>query len=322
MSLFDKLAAELMVRLLRTLDSPLDLRSFIAACPGAFQYFDFHRRHILQPYLDFVLEELEHEFSILIAPRIAQLRSIQHLLPYLEPAEAKAKVAQIDNLPELKPEDWQGNLCILCDLFCLVLEANDFIENFALEIRLTSSKLQMEVKSDLRANFMEFEHYRHSLFYNRPFLSKVVSCDGILSDTIHSRSIFSLMSAKYHRLVQRVDWHLRAVIACDGESPNGKATMPKSEINSNRVWQFRQRTIHEELRYVAYLCFQGYGLLIRLEKLYIKQLAHYILTTFLWTCLHGAYDESLGLSLEKLYLRARKLATTMVQLNSLRASHR
>lgn len=81
MSLFDKLPAELMVQLLRTLDSPLDLRSFLIACLGAFQYFDFHRCHILQPYLDLVLEGLEHEFSILIAPRITRLRSIQHLLP-------------------------------------------------------------------------------------------------------------------------------------------------------------------------------------------------------------------------------------------------
>lgn len=322
MSLFKKLPAELMVQLLRTLESPFDLRSFLTACPGAFQYFDFHHRHILQPYLDLVLEGVEHEFSILIAPRITRLRSIRHLLPSLEPAKAKAKVKQIDNLPELKPEEWQGNLHILCDLFCFVSEANDYIEHFILEIGLTPSRLLEEVKSDLRATFMEFEHCRHALFYDRSFLSTIICCEGVLWDPIHSKSIFSFVSAKYHRLVQRVDWHLRAVTVCNGESPDGKATMPNSEINSNRVWQFRQRIIHEELRYVAYLCFQGYGLLILLEKLDIKQLRHYILTTFLWACLHGARDESLGLSLERLYFRARKVSSIAVQLNWSRASRR
>lgn len=313
MSFFDKLPAELMVQLLRTLDSPLDLRSFLSACPGAFQYFDVHRRHVLQPHLDLVLEGLEDEYTILIAPSITKLRSIQHLLPYLDPDEVHAKVNRIKRLPLLKPAEWQGNLPILCDLFCLIFETNDYIARYLSEtsrdtITLTPSMLSEDERYTLKNTFLQFESHRHGLFHNRSSLSRLILFHNNPWNLIEMRSLFSFISAKYHRLVQRVDWHLRATMIRNGKPPTGKSLLLDSDLNSNRVCQFRQRTIHEELRYVAYLCLQGgYALLIHLEKLDIKQLRHYILTTFLWVLLHEPRDEMLGFSLESLYKSRVKL---------------
>ncbi|RSL83860.1 hypothetical protein CEP52_004512 [Fusarium oligoseptatum] len=173
MSLFNKLPAELMVHLLRTLDSPLDLRSFLSACPGAFQYFDLRRRHILQPYLGLVLKGLEDEYPIFIAPHLTRLRAIQHHIPYLDPAEAKVKVEQINNLPTPSLAEWEGNLPILCDLFCLASEANDYITRYALESSRDPTRRGLcfyrllEEDENPRTNFFKFEACRHALFYDR-----------------------------------------------------------------------------------------------------------------------------------------------------------
>ncbi|RSL54330.1 hypothetical protein CEP54_009921 [Fusarium duplospermum] len=306
MSLFDKLPVELMVQLLRILHSPLDLRSFLSACPGAYQCFNFHRRHILEPHLDMVLDGLEDEYPTFVAPHIARLRAIQHLLPYLDPAEVKVKVEQIDKLPTPKLAEWKDTLPILCDLFCLASEANDYIARYTLEssrdrtLRLQFYRL-LEEHESRRTIFFKFEACRHALFYDRQLLHRIIRQDDDFVDPHGLRSIFRFISAKYHRLVKRVDWHLRAVMLCNGESPTGKLAMSELELDSNRVWQFLQRNVSEESRFVAHLCLQGYGLLIRLEKLDIKQLRHYILTTFLWVLLHEAPDEALGFVLERFY---------------------
>lgn len=43
---------------------------------------------------------------------------------------------------------------------------------------------------------------------------------------------------------------------------------------------FTQRTLHEELRYTAYLCSHGFPLLNNLERIKIHELEHFVLTTF------------------------------------------
>ncbi|KAJ3535788.1 hypothetical protein NM208_g6984 [Fusarium decemcellulare] len=343
----DQLPAELFAQLLRSIDSPRDLRSFIGACPTAFRRYMVHKSYILQPISRQLKIRFQATGQLSNALIAARLRCIQNDLPYLEPRQAQEQVWPILESPPLESSTWEINLCVICHLFRLSREADHCIARYADEawakvqdeaeiyaileftnyfgplpepppLRRTPLLLSPSERKRLEEAFLTFDIYRHTTHYDTTILREVeidwpiqmpIAWPWFIREGFQApdwklrafQSIFSFIFNKYHFLVHRLTKRL------ERQRDSGMLLRSIDNLGPNRVWQFLQRTPHEELTFIAYLCSHGYFLLVSLEHMDSECLERFILTMFLWRCLPQAQsawslatDEALGSSLKAL----------------------
>ena len=88
----EKLPGELLVHLMCSFYSPIDLRSFISSSPIFLQWFRTYRQSVLKPVIE-LLKAAYHDDEAFVYDGIqgAQLRLQAHRFPYLDPYQVKVR---------------------------------------------------------------------------------------------------------------------------------------------------------------------------------------------------------------------------------------
>lgn len=311
------LPAELVLQIMRYL-SPLDLRLVITASPGFFRYFLTARRYVLQAFSNQIRTNMFRDEYLLSRALVA---SRLRLLPQTNPIPGplvKSKIEAILQSQPPSPAKWESSLPILCELYCQRQEADQLIKGYTTEawdkishdlrrwnimfpisypkfkysfsfpLELTASEIYR-----LEKGFLQFDIHRHSLHHGH---NKQLGTEGCYymwegswglpeeSEMDKHRdwerrafqSIFRFVFDGYRRLIHEVEDQLYG------------ATPRFSQLERDQVWQFRNRTVHQELLYAVHLSSRGYGLLQSLQKANKIQLQQFILVSFSTISLYQA----------------------------------
>ncbi|KAF5003717.1 hypothetical protein FDECE_9749 [Fusarium decemcellulare] len=199
----EKLPAELFLQVMHNLESPIDLRSLISACPPALRYFRSFRYQVLRPTLTRIINSLEDDESgqnngliakVLLAVRL-RLAQANYGLHYLERETVKRHVGRLLESPPPPPLAWQGSLAVFCELAHLMKDCEQCISRYASAawVKLAKETLQATTvwagpkrplplvrfaltpseRRQFQEGFLHFDAYRHCLHYEDTLLLKV-----------------------------------------------------------------------------------------------------------------------------------------------------
>lgn len=194
--------------------------------------------------------------------------------------------------------------------------------------------LSMSELRRLDDGYLQFEINRHFLDYDKTSLLETkLSFDmtwcldfGLVGpkpikgyndlnwDLRAFQSFFRFLFNEFRVLISRVQ--IQADIRRASQLASSRESQSQSKTEVRQVTRamdpeylsaFTQRTLHDELRYAAYLCSYGFSLLNNLDCIKIHELEHFVLTTFesmrsSEASSHAAKKrelDNLGLSLEK-----------------------
>jgi hypothetical protein len=115
----EKLPGELLVHLMCSFYSPIDLRSFISASPIFLQWYLAYRQPVLKPITELLKVAYHGDvFSTHDAIRGVQLRPQAHQFPCLAQYEIKLRMYGMRvTRKSLSEKEWSDSLPFLCELF-------------------------------------------------------------------------------------------------------------------------------------------------------------------------------------------------------------
>jgi hypothetical protein len=311
----ERLPGEVVIHLMRSFYSPVDLRSFISASPIFLQWFRTYRQSALKPIIELFKAVYQDETLPREAIRAVQMRLQAHLFPYLDLYEVEGRMARMTLSKPLSEKEWSGSLPFLCELFSQRQDADALISEYAVDAwnkLLGEARVRAERDSSFtwlpefdqplvlspseiirfEEGFLGFDYLRHSIYHYLGILEGTVRPEmsrpawdhrpSVLEGYKDPRwclrsfhSVFHFVFGKYRELIHRVDRELR-----EREIANGGKNI--------RVCQFLQRTTYQEHSCVIFLCIQDYTLLRNLRPMDQAHVRHFILTTFLWVVLRDA----------------------------------
>ncbi|KAI6764357.1 hypothetical protein HG530_008146 [Fusarium avenaceum] len=296
-SKLEKLPAELILGIFERLSSPLDILALTSASPATLMYFTSSRRRILVPFVNSLEQWLETPKRIPDAMLACRLMIIPYDITNLDPRQIESK----------------NSLGVFCELFRPRNESQlmatryglqpwDALENEAASYinagtwnRPPLPRLPLVLSmSELRRlddGYLQFEINRHFLDYDKTSLLETK-----LSFDMTWCLDFGLVGPKPIKGYNDLNWDLliisRVQIQADIRRASQLASRTESQSQSKTevrqvtramdpeyLSAFTQRTLHEELRYTAYLCSYGFPLLNNLQCIKIHDLELFVLTT-------------------------------------------
>ncbi|SCV42607.1 uncharacterized protein FFB14_07768 [Fusarium fujikuroi] len=307
----EKLPGDLLIHLMCSFYSPIDLRSFISASPIFLQWFHAYRQPVLKPIAELLKAAYHDDVSFTHdAIRDVQLRLQAHRVPYLDPYEIEGRMYLVAASKSMSEKEWSGSLPFLCELFKQRQDADTLISEYAVDAwnnilgearrrtqRDPSFAWLPEFDQPLvlspseiicfEEGFLAYDFYRHHMYHDlgllegtvRPELSGLESFEETRWCLTSFQSIFYFVYVKYRELMHRADRELRGGGALDGSTYRRVDT---------RVCQFLERTAYQEHRCVTFLSTQGYTLLRNLRHMYHAHVRQFILNTFFWVILRDA----------------------------------
>lgn len=316
----EKLPGELLVHLMCSFYSPIDLRSFISASPIFLQWFRTYRQSILRPLIE-LLKAVYHDDEAFTWSGIrgVQLRLQGHRFPYLDPYEVKVRTYRVDVSKSTSEKEWSGSLPFLCELFKQRQDADALISEYAVE---AWNKLLGEARARAQRDpfftwlpefdqplvlspseiirfeqgFLSYDHERHDIYHDfdrldstvRPEMSRP-AWDHRPSDLEGFKEIgwcLRSFESVFHFVFGKYRELMHRV---------DRELLERDTLNSGisrgvetRVCQFLKRTKYQEHRCLIFLSIQGYGLLRNLRRIDEAHVRHFILNTFLWVILRDA----------------------------------
>jgi hypothetical protein len=311
---FEKLPSEVLIMIIRSLSSPVDLQFLINTSPVLFQHYRVHRSFILTP----IIHQIEASYSTKDSGD--HLIQITSTLPYRLLGHSYRFVVrqEVDGLLVWLPSDvscyinWGTHLPMICELYRQREESDHLITEFAVEgwnksllearIRLRrdpASKWLPELdrplalsegeKSRLERGFLLFDSWRLGMCSGSPHaLQEYASSDVIRPgrdsfgsgldkswERLHDFVyLLSIFTFVFDKFRSLVHLVAQKLQDCLYKSP----TMSCSE--HNRTWNFLHRTKHQELRYIKSLCSHGYAVLRNLRRMKEEELQNYVLSSY------------------------------------------
>ncbi|KAF5251671.1 hypothetical protein FANTH_3281 [Fusarium anthophilum] len=305
-SKLEGLPSEVLILIMRSSSSPIDLQSVINASPVMFRHYLVHRSHIMAP----TIHRIKTSYSALHSG--SNLIQSINTLTYRMLGNTHGPVVR----REAFYTNWGSHLPLICELYRQKEEADQLITEYSMKawknflVSEEQDRLQLNLASKrdpivdrplvlseqetytFERGFLLYESWRLHMHSNEPNdlegLGALKCHDSgnvpgphpncmdpwwaISDDRLYLHSIWSFVFDKFRTLVQSVSQQLR-------KNPSRSPIMSSSEDNQTSA-VFLRMTKAQELRYIRSLCLRGYVVLQNLRQMKEEELQNYVLSSY------------------------------------------
>lgn len=304
------LPSEVMIMIMQSISSPIDLQSAINASPVMFQHYLAHRSTIMAP----TIHGLKASYSSMGSAKHMTL--VTKTLPYRLLGKPVVRQEACDLwhfalLPSDLPcyTNWGNHLPLICELFRQREETDHLITEYSKEawkrlllwivevgpLRPPASKYP-DLDRPLVLSEQETYAFERGFFLYESWrlVSYVDECDEVIDidaltdysvrpwyyfgagirgflDSSYFNSMLAFVFDKFRTLVHRVSHQLQ-------KDPAKSPTLLIPEDNPTSV--FLRRTEDQEVRYIMSLCTRGYAVLQNLQQMKEEELQNYVLSSY------------------------------------------
>ncbi|KAF5722959.1 hypothetical protein FMUND_2316 [Fusarium mundagurra] len=320
------LPSEVMILIMRSISSPIDLQSAINASPVIFQHYLAHRSFIMAP----TIHRIKTSYSAMEFGN--HLTQITRTLPYrllgrpMVAREADGVLVYVMSLHD-RPcyTNWETHLPLICELYRQRGEADHLMTEYSMEawngslLYAQELRLELDPASEwhpdfdrplvlseretygLERGFLLYESWRLDMYSGGWNDSNGLSAfKDYASWRILARPWASFGTGI--RVPLRDSRYLKSILAfvfdkfrsfvhlvsqqC-WKDPSKPPTMSCSE--NNQASEFLHRTEDQDLRFILSLCLRGYAVLQNLRQMTKEELPSYVLSSYLEFANHDAW---------------------------------
>ncbi|CVK97553.1 uncharacterized protein FMAN_11583 [Fusarium mangiferae] len=291
----EMLPSEVIIMIMQSISSPIDLQSAINASPVMFQHYLAHRSTIMAP----TIHGLKASYSPMGSANHMAL--VTKTLPYrlLGKPVVRQEARDLWRFA-LLPSDlpcythWGNHLPLICELYRQREEADHLITEYSKEawkrlllwiaevgpLRPPASKYpdldrplvlsEQETYAFERGFFFIIDISALTEYSVRPWYYFGTGIRGFL-DSSYFNSMLAFVFDKFRTLVHRVSHQLQ-------KDPSKSPTLLSPEENPTSM--FLRRTEDQEVRYIVSLCSRGYAVLQNLQQMKEEELQNYVLSSY------------------------------------------